>query len=244
MRYRQTDGTPNAVSEYGPAWRAARCRRWIGLAAVCGVLLGGCGREEPGDGGEGADQVHRTGALTLSLHADLTNIDVAGQVQLTLEASAPESFEVRFPPLDDELGGFTVETTRESPGSLGEGNQVRRRMVATLEPFLPGEYEIPGLPVAYTESDAGEPVTLRTDPVPVTVRSMLAGGDPPEDIHDITGPISLAGSLFDSMLARIAAAFVVVAAAAALVALLFRRRRRGAPAPPAQPPHEKALQRQ
>jgi hypothetical protein len=112
-----------------------------------------------------------------------------------------------------------------------------------IRPFAPGDLTFPAITLSYTIPGSTEPMTVSTDPLAVTVRSVLAGDD--ETIADIKPPWSLAGSWWP-ILALLGAA----AALAVVGALLYWRYRRRRPAPrPAAPapdepsvsPYERAL---
>jgi hypothetical protein len=212
------------------------------LLPVTAAFLAGCGGEPASEVAKMEDQLHQTGQLSLALQAGPTELDITQSLQLTLETRAPESFQIEFPAIEESaLGDFTVETERSLPGELGSDNRLRKQWVTTLAPFLPGEYKIPSLDVTFSVPGEPNPETLSTDPIDVTVRSVLRTDAPPEDIHDIVGPLAMAQSWLDSAGVRIVLAFVVVAAVAAVAAILFRRRNLQLPPVTLQPAHEKAL---
>jgi hypothetical protein len=101
-----------------------------------------------------------------------------------------------------------------------------------LEPFLPGEYEIPALTARF-----GEDVTIETEPVTVTVQSVLPpeAGEAP-DIKEIAPPVSLSRGWWWLWVLAVA-----LAAAAALWYFWWRRRKSAEEAELLPQPHEVAL---
>ena len=166
--------------------------------------------------------------LTVKVNRD--QITAAGSVELTLEAVAPEDLNVGLPELSGKLGKFTVLGSSESAPLLVGGNRLLRRRVYELEPFLPGEYEIPALTVEF-----GEDSRIETEPVEVTVTSVLPEGAENPDIKDIRPPVPYPG--LNPWI------YVLIAAVAAGAGFLFwwKRRRKREFLPAAPQPHEIAL---
>jgi len=135
------------------------------------------------------------GSLTLIQKTNKRIITVADQLEMVLEASAPENIEIEFPTYSASLGDFTLKDVKLHPARMaGTGDNIRVSHVASylLEPYLPGTYSIPKMTVAYLgrNNDAGS-TQLLTENIQVTVKSILDQGGGNVEIKDIKGPLSL-----------------------------------------------------
>jgi len=175
---------------------------------------------------------YQNGPVALTLKVSQQQITVADHIELVLEARAGESDKVQFPApaADNKLGKFTVTRTRSGEPRLVEDNQVLRSQIYELEPFLPGDYEIPALTIRF---GAGQ--VIQTDPVPVRVVSVLPDSSRLPDIKEIAPPVAL-----PRLAPWIYGAVLVALAAAGFWFWRRRRKQREKPATPA-PPHERAL---
>ncbi len=200
---------------------------------VAGLLLclQGCGPPGEGEGTtEGiSDQVEQ-GSLRLELRLDRKAITTADQLQLTLLAEAAEGEPVEFPSADreDDFGPFGVVREAEIPSRLLEGGTVLHGREYWLQPFLPGDYELPSLSVRF-----GDSRSLSTNPLTVPVTSSLIEGD--SELQDIAGPLDVPVPWWQWAIGGVA----VVALGALLLHWIRQRRRATEPAP--APPHEIAL---
>jgi hypothetical protein len=196
------------------------------------IALAGCG-------GGGADRTRplvlvkrfEKGPALLVQRVGAERITVADRVEMTLEATAEEGREIRFPEAADKLGEFTVAGVRTEPPQLVEGDRVRLRRTYELEPFLAGDYEIPALAVGF-----GPGVELRTEPVKVRVDSVLPESPGRPELKEIVPPVGLPG--FPAW-GYGGVALALAAAAGWLLWRRWKRARRRAERPPL--PHEIAL---
>ena len=208
-----------------PAARAAAA-----LAAGAALLACGSGPEVPASAEPAvARSFERDGArLDLSLDRDvLTTVDSAA---LRLEVESAEADEVQFPDSTDGFGPFAVVRDEALDDRLLESGRRARGREYVLQPFLPGAYELPALTVQVN----GEP-RLVTDPVPVTVESVLE--DPESsDLKDIADPVDVPVPWWWWALGT-----ALLAAAAVAAAWWWKRRAAALAAPRFVPPHEAAL---
>ena len=213
------------MSAVGP--RGRRACRPLAAAALASCLLN-CSTAER-EPVAGIEQVHEADGATLTLTLDRRALSTADSLLLTLEVEAAESDRVAFPNPAAGFGEFESASDASAPARLGADGRVTRGHRYELEPFLPGEFEIPALTVVLNGS-----TEIETDPVKVTVNSVL---DDPEnaELRDIGGPVDVPAPWWWWVLGG--------AAVAAAVAgyLLWRKRKREAAAPPPPPPHETAL---
>ena len=158
-------------------------------------------------------------------------INVADHLQLVLEVHATEGESVKFPSFEGKLGEFTVTASETSQPRLAEGGRVVVARTFELEPFLPGDYEIPPMNVPI-----GDNVTIETARETIKVVSVLPQGQKP-DIKEIGPPLELpglSGWLYFLMGLAVAALFLSIY-------MLWRRRKINRTAQSALPPHELAL---
>ncbi len=135
------------------------------------------------------------GSLTLIQKTNKREITIADQLEMVLEASAPENIEIEFPTYSASLGDFTLKDIKIHPARMaGTGDNIRVSHVASylLEPYLPGTYSIPKMTVAYLgRNNAAGSTQLLTENILVTVKSILDQGGDNVEIKDIKGPLSL-----------------------------------------------------
>jgi hypothetical protein len=179
------------------------------------------------------------GPLRLELRLDRTQLTMAQRLQVDLRAETDEAHAVKFAELK-EVEGFQVVTTTESKPEMTSPGHVAVTVHYALEPLTPGEFQLPALTVeawAKGEKDAAI-TTVRTEPLPVRVDSLLAKEDPGETISDIAPPV--AKPLNPWLLVGVGTAVAVILAV--VIYLWQRRRSRVMPPPPPLPPHLVAYQ--
>ena len=184
-------------------------------------------------------KTYESGTVTATIEVNAGSVTVADQLELAVEVIAGEDQRVVFPDVEDKLGEFRVADTRVSDPKLLDGGRVARRQTYLLEPFLPGEYEIPELTIGFSDEGADEESqqSIKTDPINIEVRSLLPDSEEEPDIKEAGGPVELPG--VDAWVYWLIGAAVLLLAAGGY--FLWRRRRvkaRIEEAPP--PPHEVA----
>ena len=194
------------------------------------LLLTSCGNEDGGKPEFAVSKTYAKDEATLRLKASADTITVADRIQIVLEAEAAEGVEVTFPEQSEKLGEFTVVEGRTTAPELAAGNRTIVRRVLTLEPFLPGDYEVPPLEVRF-----GTDAVVRTEAVPVKVASVLPDSGEQPELKEIAPPVELPG--FSPW--WYAATLVLLAAAG--VWIWLRRRRKSEKAEALPLPHEIAL---
>ena len=167
------------------------------LLLFCTLLLFSCSpettKENPAD--QGFSQRYSAGSFTLEQHVSKKEITVAEQLELILEAAAPENTEIEFPSYSAAVGDFTLRDVRVVPARMaGPAGDLRivRRVIYTLEPYLSGTYTIPAMPVAFHDkTNAAEAVELMTGEIGIHVKSLLPPDTEQVKIKDIQPPHSL-----------------------------------------------------
>ena len=183
-------------------------------------------------------QEHEADGVGLTLAVDRQEIAIDGRIRLSLELTMPADRLAALPDLPDRFGTFAV--VAQSPAeSSSEGGTVRLRRHYELEPEGVGPLTVPPLVVAVrapgASSDARE---IRTDPVAITVTSVVPEGVDYTEPKDIAPPLSLPRPGLP--LEAWALLGIAVAAIAAAVYLWRRRRRRTVAVRP-RPAHLVAL---
>ena len=140
----------------------------LGLAAC--VALCACGAGDAGSTNPAPAIVQQLGGdgarLDLSLDRDV--LTTAENAILRLEVESAETDSVEFPDPEDGFGGFAAIGDEPLGDRLSDDGRVVRGREYVLQPFLPGEYEIPSLNVVINGTSQ-----LATDPIAIAVESVL-----------------------------------------------------------------------
>lgn len=216
--------------------------------SVAALLLAGCRpRGAPKAADTGSQPVtHRVeeGACRASITLEPRQVRTSGAVKLTIEVSTPAGATVENLNLDDALPKDWTITDRRHTTLSANGQQRTERFAFTIEPYLPGRFEIKPLDIHCDlkgdASTADDRVTLHSIAVPVEVVSEWEKGESSGE------PVALRG-VVDAPPARwpwwvwtgMSGGLVLLAA---LVAWLVARSRRPYVAEPIRKPaHEIAL---
>jgi hypothetical protein len=158
--------------------------------------------------------------VTLRAKAAVTEVTVGQRFTVTMEASGPAGTPWEFPA---EAGDANV-ALRAAGQPVGSG-----AFVYEASAFALGEVSVPATAVRYRLPDGTEG-EARSEPIPLTIGTLLPKEESERSLADIRGPVKLPlGAWFWGGLA---AAIALVAAA---VALLRRRKRPAAKAAPPVP---------
>ncbi len=215
-------------------------------ATILGALLlglCGCGATDAPEQTDASTvtSTAQRGPVSLTVTAQPQPVGVGQRLTLSVDVSAADGVRVRMPVLPDELGVFQVRR-RHTPPDVPEEERRRFRHDYELDTFASGDQQLPALTVEYVDARGeGETIegTLTSDPLTVTVGTVLAADEVETDYRDIRPAVKspVPGGLSRAWLP--VAALLVAAAVIAVV--LRRRRRREEAGPPAIPPHEWAL---
>jgi hypothetical protein len=126
-------------------------------------------------------------------------------------------------PATIDFGGVFEETRRENIATTNPDGSTTRDFEVGLMAFAVGELQIPPIPVTY--SAKGKPAQVMTNPLSITVVSIIGDGE--EKLRDIAGPVAIKRR--DLTIVYIAAAIVggliLLFAAIRIGAIVGRRRR-------------------
>ena len=231
------------------------------LAALVLVLAVGCSgdRKETSKADEKFDGIEvkqERGPLQVVVRVSPKEPTIADKIELALEVTISEDYAVDMPSFGEKLEQFGIRDFKESQPKLVDGNRMRTVRTYELEPFLSGEYVIPPMKFGFSKKseatadtvdkpDAGEngeeEHTLETEPLKLTVRSLLDEKKASLVIHEIAPPVSLekpsSAALWTKIGGGVAAAVAIIGA----VIWMARRKKKQIVVPPPVPAHELAF---
>ena len=222
---------------------------WGVFGALLALVAGCSGGAVEERGAVAAWQVERSAgangaALAVRLDRDL--ITTAEWLTLEVEVQAAEGKAVRLPAAAElEAGSLRVERMLTEPPELVEEGTVRWLRRFELQPFLAGDYTVPALQVAVAGApaaggEAGGETRLTTEPIPVTVVSVIDPAEAAPRPREVQDPVAVAPRTTHVVL--LAAVGLAVAGTGASAAFWWRRRAARIRAREALvPPHEVAL---
>lgn len=114
-----------------------------------------------------------------------TNITTAGEVQLMIDVHAPPGDEVVFPDIAPLIEPFSVADSYQEPMRMLPNGKHLHRRVWTLIPSLPGYAHFQEM-----EMTVGS-ARIATDPLTISVDSLLPEGLDSLEIRDISEPVDL-----------------------------------------------------
>ncbi|MGQ4808995.1 hypothetical protein NKDENANG_02390 [Candidatus Entotheonellaceae bacterium PAL068K] len=132
-------------------------------------------------------------AVHVTLTADRQTMGIADRLRLRLSIEAPVDTRMTLPEVTDRLGPFTVLQHR-STGPAPPPQTQQWQQDYTLEAERTGELTIPGLTVAWQTSETvhdAAPLQINTDPMTITVTSVLPDDADVTAPRDITPPVAL-----------------------------------------------------
>lgn len=174
---------------------------------------------------------------SVSAQASKTRLTLGEPFQVEVRASGPAGTAWSFPAeAGDDKVELRASTAPLAPSEYLRGDLKRYQAAA----FALGEVAVPPLAVRYRLPD-GREGELQTEPIPLSMVSVLPQDPQQRTLADIRGPLGLTAGRAFYLAVALAAALVLAGAMAALRAL--RRRRRGSGPLPAvvQPPDVEAL---
>ena len=201
------------------------------LAVALAFALSSCGGDSVGEDAQPAIvKTYEAAGVRLELTLDRSSLTTAEGALLRLIVEADEGDTVSFPDSEDGFGEFAVVSDEAVSERLLDGGRLEHIREYVLQPFLPGEYELPPLAVTLNGSE-----TISSEVLTIPVESVLQ--DPESaDLLDIAAPVDMPVPWWWWALAAL---LLAVALSAAL--WLWKRRRDQLTAPRVVPPHEIAL---
>ena len=228
---------------------ARRGAHWLGdatlvplrvlfLVMAAGWIAGAAAQTGAGDG-PAVRQEHSIEGVRLALEVDRQELAIDGRIRVIMQLDVAPGRVAALPDLPDRVGRFAVAA--QSPAeSSSEGGALVLRRHYDLEPESVGALTVPPFVIAVRDRQGGDDTVqeIRTDPVPITVTSVVPDGVDYTEPKDIAPPMSLPPPAWPIALWALLGA---VAAAIAAGVVWWRRRRRPAVAARPQPAHLLAL---
>ncbi len=208
-----------------PASRAAAC-----LLASLALAWLACSTGGPEDSRPAIANTYEAAGGRLELALDRSSLTTAESAVLRLTVEAGEGDSVEFPDSEDGFGEFAVVSDEAVSERLLDGGRVERVREYVLQPFLPGDYELPRLTVTLNGSE-----TISSEALTIPVASVLPDPESAE-LLDITAPVDVPLPWWWWALGAL-----LLAILAGAVLWWWKRRRDKLAAPPAVLPHETAL---
>ena len=152
------------------------------LLLLAGLLLTGM----TADSQDPSDQV-----VNVAATVDRNQVQIADPFELTIRATAPNETTISFPEFDKQIGGFDIVEVGQITKSPGESDSDQQQwsQIFVLETIDSGEFEIPSIEVSVDDT-AGSRI-LRTDPVTVSVASVVETNADLTTFNDIAGLIDV-----------------------------------------------------
>ena len=217
-----------------PTPRSMRLSRFLRFFVIPFLFIFGCSKEnvqKPATSEPVLVQQYRQGSTLVVVSLSETNIPTSGSLQFTLEIHAPPPNKIIFPELEGLVEPFTISGGyTEPPLTLPTGKQ-RHRRVWTLIPALPGETVFQAMEIAGAAS-------ITTEPIAVSVSSLLPRGLETFEIKDIAAPATL---LPEQRTLRRSGLILAGSAIAIALAIAFIRLQRKTKPLAWIPPHETAF---
>lgn len=173
-------------------WGGRRASQGLTLLAACLALhVTGCSSSDPNNT-HPLNSTTERGPYQLSVEADQGDLTFGDPLVVTVQVTTPPDTEVRFPK-SESFDPLEVTSTRIEPVRATESGELIHSATFDTLPTSTGEVEIPELTIEYQtgQSDPNSPTSntleLRSEPITVTVASVLAEGDSVSTPRDITG---------------------------------------------------------
>jgi hypothetical protein len=209
----------------------------VALIAVTAAWAASAPAQTGSAAGRPVLQEHSVDGVRLALEVDRQELAIDGRIRMSVELEVPPGRLAALPDLADQFGPFAVVMQSAAESGSASGITLLRRYYE-LEPEGVGDLTVPPLVVAVRDRQGSDGAVheIRTDPVPVTVTSVVPDGVDYTEPKDIAPPMSLPQPGWPI---EVWALLGVVAVAAAV--LCWRRRGRRPVAVRPQPAHLVAL---
>ena len=130
--------------------------------------------------------------VQVSATVDRSRVQIADPFELKVEVVAPSGTKVGFPNFDKQIGSFDILDTKDDQSEASEENTqlCTWTRTFTLETLDSGDLRIPRIEVSVQEQDE-KPQVLRTEPVNITVTSVVEANADLTKFNDIADLIDV-----------------------------------------------------
>lgn len=153
---------------------------------------------------------------------DVAEVTIGDKIRYTVTIISDTDLEINVPQFGENLfGGFGIKDFGEEQPREIKGKTVREQWYL-LDIYVTGTYKIPP-PVARFTGVDNEPKEIKGNEVSIDVVSVIADGEDPADIRDITEPEELPMDYTPHILVGVGIAILI---AGGIVAYILLRRRK------------------
>lgn len=207
----------------------------LALALLC--TLAGCGTDTSSQNGDGADGLRprltaktsaENGPVRLTVEVDPSVARLSDEPTMTVTIDYERGVTIEKPPFGESVGDFIIRDFRE-PLPTADGDRETITQIYTLEPTQIGELTVWPVAVRFTDNRTGgqgQPQTVETEGLTITVKSMLESETPSlADLDAAAGPQPLPAPR-SFALWWLAGGLIALALAGGVVWFVRSRRRR------------------
>ena len=222
------------------------------FSVLMALAISACGNKTQAGATDTSDYaVERTferGPVKVVLRIDNDEPSIADRINLQLEVTSDESYEVKLPSFGEKLDQFGIVDYSTTQPELVDGGRTRQMRSYVLEPFLSGDYVIPPMKVTFKKSgdtaeadaDAGAH-ELETEEVKIQVKSLLPEARADLKIHESLPPVGLPTQGSPGLWWKIGGTVAALLVALGLVLWLTKRGKTKESKVPQVPAHEIAF---
>lgn len=173
------------------------------------------------------EHVANHGPVRVTTRVDRTSAQIADKITLTLSVLAPTGVHITFPETGDSLGQFDVLDVHETLDIPVVDGRLSTRTYE-LESLVAGKQVIPSIGIPFADKSTATP-TLRvaqSNPIEITINSLLEGQTDPTQFRDIKGIVQIERPETPRVGLLAAAAGGILLAGAGFAFVLTRRKSR------------------
>ncbi len=138
------------------------------------------------------EKEYTRGPIHFTLKVSHKEITIAQSIQLVIEARISEEYDVEMPQLGEKLQEFFIKGYESNPPRLLPDNVVLWHKSYKLEPFLSGEYKIPGIKLFFWKKNKAEQKhEVESEECTIKVTSLIPEKSGPLNIRESTAPLEI-----------------------------------------------------
>lgn len=187
-----SDEAPPSTSESPTGGRRSVAAAWAAVFLLSITLsLAGCGQRATPAVSETTStnpvvSLASSGPVSVQLSAMPPTVRLDRDILLTIQTQTPSNIQVKLPPIEDRLTGFTVAGSFDQPPVARNGNLVRERHVR-LTPKASPRYRIAPMAIVWHDR-TGHEQWFPTRPLVLSSESLVKG-DPGTSLAGARSPV-------------------------------------------------------
>ncbi len=146
------------------------------------------------------------GQVTVRMSATPPVVRLDRDTLLTIEVTAPPNVQVKLPPIENRVSGFTVAGSFDKPPVVEPGGRTVRERSVRLQPQAAPRYRIAPMAIVWHDR-SGEEHSFPTRPLVLSSESLVKG-DPGSSLAAVRSPVRIYPGLGSVLLYLVAAAGV------------------------------------